>query len=46
MLQIEPFTGSCLSDLRALINCHTGAVVPGWALSESFITGTSGAQPG
>lgn len=37
VLQIEPFAMKYLPDLRALINCHIGAVVPGWSLSEFTI---------
>jgi hypothetical protein len=37
MSHVEPFRPEHLPQLRALINCHLNAAVPGWSLPEAFI---------
>lgn len=39
MIHVEPFQPLRLPQVRALINAHLSAMVPGWALPEAYIAG-------
>lgn len=45
MSHVEPFRSEHLPQLRALINCHLNAAVPGWSLPEAFIASRLEREP-
>ena len=46
MIHVEPFQALHLPQVQTLINAHLSALVPGWALPESYIASKLQRDPG